>query len=245
MITLPKDEMSERMEPRRNKRLTKMPDNLRINFLRGLEKFPGINMAQYADLQDIKIAMIPKVGTRTIRDSIITRFGYGGTMQEQRKLAWMHVKYISKPRFLEMVANKEILIVTRDPFERLLSCWKQKVLFPERTPFYFWMYYPLIRPRMEFYDFLRVLNAMPVPLMEKHFIPQSYYYPPNHDFVKIPLENLSNFLQRNVLECSVVSANKTPDSDLSRLSKEEQYFNSRLLQKYQRDVFVHRSSWYG
>ena len=52
-------------------------DNLRIisnQFLRGFEKLPGINLLQVAQINNKNILMFPKVGSRTIRDTILETY---------------------------------------------------------------------------------------------------------------------------------------------------------------------------
>ncbi len=208
--------------------------------LRVIEKVPGINLAQYADFGDFKLAMTPKIGTRTIRDALIFKYKFNGSVQEMRNNASDHVHYSSRSAFRSMVENGAVTVVVRDPFERIYSCWKQKIWQRENLVQYFWMYYPKINSRTSFLDFLKFLEALPIGLMEKHFIPQSYYIPETNSCDAIKLDNLSMYLESRIPGYNLPPANTTKNLLMAfSVAEEFEYFNKKLEKKYCADKRIY------
>ncbi|MGI1671153.1 MAG: hypothetical protein K6L74_12630 [Neptuniibacter sp.] len=142
------------------------------NMLRVVEKIPGINLLQLAHFGHVNVLMFPKVGTRSIRNSLLEYEGMG----DNRIEAWHSMSYVTKGDFLCRYNNLDTIVVLRDPLERLYSCWKQKISGQRDDGFfYFFQYYPLIRPGMDFLSFLKSINKLPTALYEKHFLPLDYY----------------------------------------------------------------------
>lgn len=144
---------------------------IKNNIIRGVEKIPGINLLQILKINDKNFLMFPKTGTRTIRDTFLTQHNLSKNSD-----AWSHINYISKNSFQTIFNNPKTLIPLRHPLDRLHSCWKQKISSQrDKGLFYFFQYYPMIRPEMSFLDFMKVLETLPQFIFEKHFIPLSYF----------------------------------------------------------------------
>jgi hypothetical protein len=153
--------------------------------LRILEKIPGLCLLQVANFGDVKILMLPKIGTRSIRNSLI-RFHYGSATNISKSHAWHHITYHTRKSLNNELKSNEgkILVFLREPDKRIASCWRQKISVPESVIPYFIFYFPYLYPRMSYLKFVDRILKIPVPLMEKHFIPVSYL------IGKLDLENL-------------------------------------------------------
>lgn len=180
--------------------------------LRVLEKIPGINFCQVSEGPNgLKFILIPKCGTRSIRNAIL---GHYGIPLENKWRAWSFIHYMAK-----VDGNNPYTFFLRPPLERIHSCWKQKVSAERNgSIFYFWQYYPIIRPDMNFGEFLLAVSRIPAPLREKHFISVKYLI--NGADIELcqfmPLMSLEAYLN-NSFGGAVSSANTTSKLEISDL----------------------------
>ena len=178
------------------------------NALRVIEKMPFVNLIQIAHFDNFDIVMFPKVGTRSIRDALMLEKGYS-----KKSEAFKSLSYCTRTQFNKKYNNSRTVVPVRDPFQRLQSCWRQKISSQrDRGRFYFFQYYPLLRPDMSFPDFLLAIS-----MYEKHFIPLGYFLETSScDFKLISLEQLDEFLLAEVAGFEVKRSNVTKkDLDLS------------------------------
>jgi len=177
---------------------------------RVLEKIPGVNFCQVLKgPNDLKFILIPKCGTRSIRNAVLRHYEFPLTKKWR---AWSFIHYMAK-----VDGNNSYTIFLRPPLERIHSCWKQKVSAQRNgSIFYFWQYYPIIRPDMDFGEFLLAVAKIPAPFREKHFTSVKYLI--NGADLGLcqfmPLVSLKTTLNKNFLEI-VSSANTTTKSDIS------------------------------
>ena len=153
------------------------------NLYRGLQKIPGVNTVQYLKLNNNLFVVNPKVGSSSVIFSMVK--DYKKNHHVSVKDFYAHVSFSSKFK-LRKISKKTSFnfAITRDPFSRLYSCYKQKVLLddgPRLTKNYFFQYYPLIKNKQNFNDFVRAVCLIPDSLSEKHFMSQSRIlgYPKN------------------------------------------------------------------
>ncbi len=156
---------------------------LNKNLYRGLQKLPGVNIAQYLNLNNNLFVVNPKVASSSVIFSMVK--DYIKNYHVSAKEFYAHVSFSSKFK-LKKISKKTSFnfAITRDPFSRLYSCYKQKVLLddePRLTKNYFFLYYPLIKNKQNFNDFVRAVCLIPDSLSEKHFMSQSRIlgYPKN------------------------------------------------------------------
>lgn len=193
-------------------------------FLRIFEKIPGINLLQVLEVDGIKFLLVPKVGTRTIRD----HFLHINNLKKGDE--WYHIKYLSPNAFKKYLKYNHITIVTRDPLKRLHSCWKQKIYKDRDSSLlpYFWMYFPLIRNDMSFYNFLRSVKKISPFFSEKHFRPIFNKIDKNNSNIKlIKLEDLNNYLG--------IKSKKNATRSIIISELEKKYFYKNLSHRYQSD----------
>lgn len=205
-----------------------MIKNLIKQILRLVEKIPGINMFQVILIDDSYYLMTPKVGTRTIRNLVLK--------EGQPKIyAWKHIQYLTSKQINKAFINKKLIIVTRDPLERLHSCWKQKI---QNKNFYkyFWQY-PQIKNNSSFIDFMTAISKIKPYKHEKHFRPLSYGLDLdviNHQLISI--EDLSELLKKNH---SNFTGNKSNTTITIILSEEERdFYQKNLSELYKKDLEI-------
>ena len=206
------------------------------NFIfRFLEKIPGINFCQILHgPKDTQFLLIPKCGTRSIRNAVLN---YHDLPVTAKWRAWSYIQYSDK-----VDEETPYTIVLRSPLERIHSCWKQKVS-AERggAIFYFWQYYPIIRPNMDFGEFLSAVARIPAPLREKHFISVKY-------LIKGVDIDLCHFVSLKSLESMlsqlfgkvIIPANKTNKSEISDTNA--QIFEELLGADYALDTHLHQKA---
>ena len=145
--------------------------NIYKNSLRVIEKIPGLNLLQVAHFENLNVLMLSKVGTRSIRNALLAYHDLG----PNPAAAWAEVSHVTHHRFATRYNAQTTKVILREPLDRLQSCWRQKIS-EKRDPggFYFFQYYPLLRPDMAFIDFLKAISKIPTGLYEKHFMPLSF-----------------------------------------------------------------------
>lgn len=187
-------------------------NNFLKHTLRLVEKIPGVCLLQVADFGDTKILLLPKVGTRSIRDALLAKH-YSGLEGVKKTHAWNYISYYTREGLKHEINGKKIKLVVfvRDPKSRIVSCWRQKVSNPEGIVPYFLFYFPYLYPTMSLSKFIARILRIPVPLMEKHFMPISYMIAKlDHTQLEFrPIEDLDDTLASLVTECQLTRANST------------------------------------
>jgi hypothetical protein len=182
--------------------------------------------------------MFPKVGTRSIRNAVLEFHGLG----RDASRAWEQISYITRRGFVRRHNRPETTVVLRDPLDRLHSCWKQKVSSQrDAGRFYFFQYYPLLRPDMAFTDFLEAVARIPVALREKHVIPLGHFLEPVADLrvTFVPIDDLGALLA-DILgrQEPVARANITAGDGIADEARD--IFEQRLIDQYRWDREVYR-----
>lgn len=206
-----------------------------------LEKIPSVNFIHVAKFKDFSVIMTPKIGTRTIRDALIHEYGIKGDITQKRRRVKKYIHVYTKSSFLGYLQNKEEVcyLITRSPYDRFRSCWKQKLLEPEINYPYFIFYYPYIRPRMPLRRFIDIVSLIPIRLCEKHFTPQSYYIDNIEKLQCISLSMLDQLFKMK-LGKAITRANETMTNDEKFCEKK--YFYLKLGEKYHKDYEFYAKS---
>jgi len=213
---------------------------------RFLQKIPGININQFLAINKILFIVNPKVGSSSVIFSMLK--SYLAKENVSRSDFYKHVSFSgSKKLQRKSLESNFNFAITRDPFSRLYSCYKQKILLddaPRHTKNYFFQYYPLIKREQNFGDFVKAVYTIPDYLSEKHFMSQSRilnYYKNTFNINKLyKISNLS-FLEEDLkhefsanfqLEKRNLSSKK--NIDLSEVYDEE--LISLVYKRYQDDI---------
>lgn len=202
---------------------------IRRQILRVIEKLPGVNLYQVLVYNGTYYLLTPKIGTRSLRDLV--------RQEKSKYYAWKYIEYYTPRQILHKFSKEKLVVITRDPLDRLHSCWKQKVR-QQVFPGYFWQYFPLLRPGMSFLDFLKALKKISPGLSEKHFRPQ--FYGLNIESLTIelvPLSYLSNYLRKQYPGREIYESNRTGGVEFGLA--ESKYFRENLLEKYLTDRQCH------
>ena len=162
-----------------------------------LQKIPGICLYQLVMLnENCVIVMVPKCGTRSIRDALLhVKFGKKNQCFNAMKKNMMTApfyKFVTLSKVKKIAQTKSVYVVHREWDERLKSCWRQKIEMQE-SYFYFWQYYPLLRPGMSFSSFEKRVKSIPEHFREKHFMSYAELYS-IPELERIDLCSLDNFL---------------------------------------------------
>ena len=193
------------------------------NILRIVEKIPGINLNQIIFIDDSIIVLTPKAGTRTIRNAVLKKYNL------RRPYEWTKFRYVSRKGLSKLTKKYKTYIVYRDFEARLRSCWKQKISSQRDSGlFYFWNYFPLLYPDMEYLDFCKKIQKIPDFLREKHF--RSYFSSidfNNSNIFWIEIDKLDAFIE-DMFYFSVPAANKTFKKG-NLVNKEKVNFDKKLL----------------
>ena len=199
--------------------------------LRLFEKLPLVNLNQVIFVRGRYVVLAPKCGSRSIRDIWLAETG------NQKGAEWGYIRYVSKRSLSELASQDDVCIFVRHPLSRLHSCWKQKVTFRrDKGLFYFFMYFPLLRPDMSFLDFITALARIPAPLSEKHFRPLSQTVDVQDANIKwFDISEIS-FQLNGAVECGPRS-NTTEEIELSE--NEEACFYRLLRQRFDEDLAVY------
>jgi len=212
--------------------------NVLKNGIRVFEKTPGVNLLQVAHFGSVNVLMFPKVGTRSIRNAVLAFHQLGTNPAD----AWAEMSYVTRHRFGTRYNGPTTKVILRDPLERLQSCWKQKIS-DRRDPgsFYFFQYYPLLRPDMPFIDFLKGISKIPTGLYEKHFMPLAYFLRASDDmrYEFLPLERLDQTLQEIIgPRITVPRANTTGRVDVDGVVRA--FYETHLKSRFSLDETLYR-----
>jgi hypothetical protein len=140
-----------------------------------LQKIPGLTIHQFLSVNKILFIVNPKVGSSSVIFSMLK--SYLDKENVSRLDFYKHVSFSGSKKLKSKSEESNFnFAITRDPFSRLYSCYKQKILIddtPRYTKNYFFQYYPLIKSEQNFRDFVKAVCKIPDYLSEKHFMSQS------------------------------------------------------------------------
>lgn len=144
---------------------------MKKNIFRLLQKLPCVNFIEIVRIADHPVVLYPKVGSRTLRNALMAANNYTTLSQARQNTYFYRPRTINQDTF-----DIKPLIFIRDPLERLHSTWKQKITSERDTGyFYFWNYYPLLRPNMSFENFLTAISKIPLQYNDKHLMSVEQY----------------------------------------------------------------------
>lgn len=147
---------------------------MRKTLFRGIQKVPGIHLVEFVQFENFLVVINPKVASRSIINEKILISGGDSSSHGQIS---NHTEYMSRTQFVEFSNGKRVFAFVRDPIQRIVSCWRQKVSLPDNCfrlgGQYFVTYYPFIRAGMSLEHFIRSISSIPDWMSEKHFMSQS------------------------------------------------------------------------
>ena len=140
---------------------------------RSLNKVPGIHYFHIVNFGDNYTYVVnPKVMSTAVIEAINIDFFQEIPSRNSSGI----VEYITRRELIELSKNRKLVSIVRDPVERLVSCYVQKIVMPDSVfrPFgnYFFQYWPVIKPKMTFPEFADAVCTIPDKFSEKHFMSQ-------------------------------------------------------------------------
>lgn len=160
---------------------------------------------------------------------------------------WLpHIHYFRPSAFASELNTDTTVLFTRDPFERLKSCWSQKISSQrDNAPFYFWQYWPRLYPEMPFELFLKRIAKLPPWAFEKHFISFSYWCALSVDELRIELvtlDALDSFLAQEFGGTAPQRANTTVGPSEQSLKEARDIYDTHLRAVFSFDEELFRRS---
>ena len=142
-----------------------------FTLMRVLQKVPFIKLYQLIEFGEQSILMMPKSGSRSVRDSRLILDGISDveTMSVAKKnyLASKYFRFLTFKQLSKYSKRRKVFYIFRSWDSRIKSCWREKIR--DTNGYYFWMYYPFINGKMSEEEFIKIVHKMPESLREKHF----------------------------------------------------------------------------
>ena len=139
---------------------------------RVLQKVLILKFYQLIELDGKFILMIPKSGTRTLRDAAVMEMGNHNiknmTTYQKDKIACKKFLFFTFRGLKKFSISNEVILFKRDWDERLKSCWRQKVSGSCFWNFYFFMYFPFLNHKTSQDKFIKFAKCIPEKMREKH-----------------------------------------------------------------------------
>jgi hypothetical protein len=210
-------------------------------------KWPRLQRLEVLDVPEVeaRIVQMPKVGSGTIRMQVIhqLREHHGGEFPRER--LWEYVRFVPGARFRDLQPPRFSFAFVRDPYARLVSCYRHKIVRPReagrRISPVFAVYGRRFSLDMGFPEFVAAVASIPDGRAEKHFRSQTHSLyldgEPVVDFVG-RLERFERdwgtVCERSLLAPAARAYNVTGDVDLG------DWYDERLLrvatERYRADL---------
>jgi hypothetical protein len=200
------------------------------NIFRLLQKLPGVTFIEIVRIAERPVVLYPKVGSRTLRNALMTANNYNTLKQARQNTNFYRPQAVNQDTF-----GVKPLIFIRDPLERLHSTWKQKITVErDMGYFYFWNYYPILRPNMSFEDFLSALTRIPLWYTDKHVMSVEQYLGGKEKlrfFEILNIDQISHFVEKkiNVYEQPA----NTTSKQIQISSTAYNFFQDNLADRYE------------
>jgi len=169
------------------------------------------------------------------------------TLLKSKKIDEIEIHKLYKKNSKNKLNSNEIenyfkFIVIRNPFDRLVSCYVDKILNKKKLNYHYRYYFNLLKPNTSFETFAKKICKIPEFLSERHFSSQHislYYkniYLPNYI---IKFENLKNdfeFIKKKY------KLNSLPHYNNSNKIDYKEYYNEELAKivynRYKKDINI-------
>ncbi|MBN2113711.1 MAG: sulfotransferase family 2 domain-containing protein [Acidimicrobiia bacterium] len=150
-------------------------------FWRAALKWPRLQRLEVIEVPElgVRAVQVPKAGSGTIRMTVLRALRDRAGVDLPKEALWRYVRFVAPERFPRLQPPSFSFGFVRDPYARLVSCYRHKIERPrqqgKRVSPIFWVYGPKITLRMDFPAFIRAVAAMPDQRAEKHFRSQTAF----------------------------------------------------------------------
>ena len=198
-----------------------------------------LNRLDVIHVPELNVAFVPnpKVANRSIKLAMATRINpeFRG---DPHNAGW---KYVTLGQLQQLDCFKFGFV--RNPLDRLISCYKQKILLYARTynqPVLFWRYGDLFHPQMSFEDFVIAVSGIADRYSDIHFRSQhTYFYKRERNMIDFigRFENLDQHWQHIDQMCKLGAL---PHLNPSTRVQQQVSYSPRLVEiatkRYKKDI---------
>ena len=150
-------------------------------FWRAVLKWPRLQRLEVLDVPELeaRIVQVPKTGSGTIRMQVLRQLREEAGSNLPKEALWRYVRFVPAEGLPGLAPPRFSFGFVRDPYTRLVSCYRHKILGPRRrgkrlSPL-FAVYGRAFSLQMGFPEFVRAVAAVPDERAEKHFRSQTRF----------------------------------------------------------------------
>jgi dermatan 4-sulfotransferase 1 len=138
-------------------------------------KWPRLQRLEVIDVPELeaRAVQVPKAGSGTIRMQVLGELRHRIGAELPKEALWRYVRFVAPEAFPTLQPPRFSFGFVRDPYARLLSCYRHKIERPrlqgKRISPLFAVYGRAFSLSMDFPSFVRAVAAVPDDHAEKHF----------------------------------------------------------------------------
>ncbi len=150
-------------------------------FWRAVLKWPRLQRLEVLEVPDlgVRAVQVPKAGSGTIRMTVLRGLRDRAEADLPKEALWRYVRFVAPEDLIDMQPPCFTFGFVRDPYARLVSCYRHKIAGPgrqgKRVSPIFWVYGRRFSLQMGFPEFVRAVAAVPDERAEKHFRSQTRF----------------------------------------------------------------------
>jgi hypothetical protein len=150
-------------------------------FWRAVLKWPRLQRLEVLDVPELEVraVQVPKTGSGTMRMQVLRQLREQAGSDLPKQVLWRYVRFVPAEDLPGLQPPRFSFGFVRDPYARLVSCYRHKILAPRRrgrrlSPL-FAVYGRVFSLQMDFPQFVRAVAAVPDERAEKHFRSQTRF----------------------------------------------------------------------
>jgi hypothetical protein len=150
-------------------------------FWRAVLKWPRLQRLEVLEVAalGVRAVQVPKAGSGTIRMTVLRALREQAGADLPKSALWRYVRFVRAADLAAMRPSCFTFAFVRDPYARLVSCYRHKIEVPRRqgkrlSPI-FWPYGRAFSLQMDFPAFVRAVAEVPDERAEKHFRSQTRF----------------------------------------------------------------------
>ena len=150
-------------------------------FWRAALKWPRLQRLEVLDVAELeaRAVQVPKIASGTMRMQVLRQLREQAGSPLPKDVLWRYVRFVPAEDLPGLQPPRFSFGFVRDPYARLVSCYRHKILGPRRagqrfSPL-FAVYGRAFSLEMDFPQFVRAVAAIPDEHAEKHFRSQTRF----------------------------------------------------------------------
>lgn len=150
-------------------------------FWRAALKWPRLQRLEVLDVPELgaRAVQVPKIASGTMRMQVLRQLREQAGSPLPKEVLWRYVRFIRAEDLPALQPPRFSFGFVRDPYARLVSCYRHKILGPRRrgqrlSPL-FAVYGRAFSLQMDFPRFVQAVAAVPDDRAEKHFRSQTRF----------------------------------------------------------------------